>query len=153
MSQSRSQFTARLFSAGVVLSGLLTTIPATRRAQERRLEYLEDGRNVDWPARNVAIFGALLPVLPRTGVVGYLERNLERETLSRSSYFNLAQFALAPLVLEPVTDHALVVVNFQSDEEMMAAVAGRGWRVVEHVGPGLAVFQSASAESSEPSHN
>jgi hypothetical protein len=78
-------------------------------------------------------FGALKAELPQSGVVGYIG---ETGNLAVGDYY-LAQYELAPLVVDHSANHGLVVGNFSAGPP---AVATQGLRLVKDYGSGVALF-------------
>jgi hypothetical protein len=97
-----------------------------------------DGR--DLVAEHRARFAGLRRMLPRAGVVGYLSD----EPGAAREYF-LAQYALAPVVLDPTGAPALVVGNFFDPERAPALAAGRGLVLVADLGAGVMLFRRAGS--------
>jgi hypothetical protein len=84
-------------------------------------------------------FAALKAALPDRGVVGYIGESGNSGT---ADYY-LAQYALAPLVLENSPNHALVVANFPT-----ARPAGltANLELVTDFGNGVLLFRNSSAK-------
>ena len=61
-------------------------------------------------------FAALKAALPTAGVVGYVGSSADS-----IGYYYLAQYALAPLVLEHSVNHPLIVGNFPSSAAQLPA--------------------------------
>jgi hypothetical protein len=95
-----------------------------------------DGR--DLVAEHQARFAALRRLLPRDGVVGYLSD----EPGAAREYF-LAQYALAPVVLDPAGARALVVGNFFDPARAPGLAAGQGLVLVADLGAGVMLFRRA----------
>jgi hypothetical protein len=77
-------------------------------------------------------FAALKSALPRTGVVGYIGAP---GAMAVGDYY-LAQYALAPLVVDRSTDHALVVGNFPGSSISLP----EGLEPVRNFGNGVYLF-------------
>jgi hypothetical protein len=78
-------------------------------------------------------FGALKVELPPSGVVGYIG---ETGSLAVGDYY-LAQYALAPLVVDHSANHRLVIGNFSAAPP---AVATQGLQLVKDYGSGVVLF-------------
>src|SRR5690348_6771146 len=87
----------------------------------------------DIAQRSDVRFARLKAALPQRGVIGYVGDAGESDV---APYY-LAQYALAPLVLDRSTNHPLVVGNFYS------SAAPRAWaklRLVRDFGNGVLLF-------------
>jgi hypothetical protein len=84
-------------------------------------------------------FAALKASLPTRGVVGYIG---DPGALARGDYY-LAEYALAPLVVDDSTNHRLVVGNFPSSA---AARSGpENLELVKDFGDGVLLFTNKDA--------
>jgi len=83
-------------------------------------------------------FAALKAVLPQRGVVGYVGEN---GTDALGDYY-LAQYALAPLVVDHSSDHELVVGNFPSGP----GDTPEGLHLVRDFGDGIELFARKGGE-------
>jgi len=83
-------------------------------------------------------FAALKLKLPASGVVGYLGESGDSAT---PDYY-LAQYALAPLVVDLSADHPIVVGNFHSSS---AEIPPNLW-LVEDFGNGVMLFAARDAK-------
>lgn len=79
-------------------------------------------------------FSALKATLPERGVVGYIG---DPGTPALSDYY-LAQYALAPLVVDHSSNHALVIGNFPAAPAMSAPP--KDLRLVKDFGDGVLLF-------------
>src|SRR5579863_1897060 len=79
-------------------------------------------------------FATLKAALPERGVVGYIG---ESGTLGLPDYY-LAQYALAPLVLDHSANHALVVGNFSTVSSQGSL--SRDLHLVKDFGDGVLLF-------------
>lgn len=79
-------------------------------------------------------FAPLKAALPGSGVVGYIG---EPGTNALADYY-LAQYALAPLVLDHSANHPLIVGNFPTGPQMNAA--SEDLRLVKDFGDGVLLF-------------
>jgi hypothetical protein len=84
-------------------------------------------------------FAALKTALPAHGVIGYIG---ESGAAGLADYY-LAQYALAPRILERSTDHALVVGNFAAAP---AALPLSQLQLVKDFGNGVLLFSNKEAE-------
>jgi len=84
-------------------------------------------------------FAALKAALPDRGVVGYIG---ESGTSGTADYY-LAQYALAPLVVENSPNHALVMANFPSANPVSFAA---NLELVTDFGDGVLLFRNPSAK-------
>jgi hypothetical protein len=104
------------------------------------------GRHIDDIAeRSDRRFAALKMALPKKGIVGYVGNSG-----SPDDYY-LAQYALAPLVVDNSTDHAWVVGNFTAPAPMIRL---DDLQRVKDFGNGVMLFARHPATSSEvkPAH-
>lgn len=79
-------------------------------------------------------FAALRAALPQQGVVGYIG---EPGALARGDYY-LAEYALAPLVVDDSVNHRLVVGNFPSSAAPRAGI--EHLHLVKDFGDGVLLF-------------
>jgi hypothetical protein len=84
-------------------------------------------------------FAPLKAALPDRGVVGYIG---EAGNSGTADYY-LAQYALAPLVVENSPDHALVVANFPRSKPDSVP---RNLELVTDFGNGVLLFRNPSAK-------
>jgi hypothetical protein len=92
-------------------------------------------RQDDISSRSDVRFAALKAYLPASGVVGYIG---ETGNSSTPDYY-LSQYALAPLVVDFSTNHAIVVGNFPSS---LPAQIPQNLRLVKDFGNGVMLFSS-----------
>lgn len=82
-------------------------------------------------------FGALRKVLPKRGVIGYIG---QRE--NAVEYYYLAQYALAPLVLDESPNHAVVIGNFPTSSPTELP---KNLRLIRDFGGGIYLFAQKDA--------
>ena len=116
-----------LFAACCLMSSARLVIDAPRPASVRN-------SREDVAKRSDQRFSAVKAALPGYGVVGYIG---EPGTPALADYY-LAQYALAPLVLDRSPNHALVLGNFP-DESAPATPSG-DLRLVQDFGDGVLLF-------------
>jgi len=85
-------------------------------------------------------FARLKTRLPAQGIVGYIGEAGDSAT---PDYY-LTQYALAPLVVDDSTDHALVVGNFPSSQ---LPKIPQNLRLVDDLGDGVLLLANASKEA------
>lgn len=85
-------------------------------------------------------FAALKAALPSHGVIGYIG---EPDNSGLADYY-LAQYALAPLVLDRSDEHALVVGNFPTVRPVQAS--SNALHLQRDFGSGLLLFASEGAK-------
>lgn len=84
--------------------------------------------------------------LPPHGVIGYVsddQRGNRFETPRSMRRYYLAQYALAPRILDNSVDHDLVLGNFTSESVDMSPYLKQGLEVKRKFGGGLVVFRRA----------
>jgi hypothetical protein len=84
-------------------------------------------------------FSALRTALPQHGIVGYIG---EPGTPALADYY-LAQYALAPLVVDHSSNHALVIGNFPASSAMKAP--SEDLQLVKDFGGGVLLFARKDA--------
>ncbi len=89
-------------------------------------------------------FTALKADLPQSGVVGYIG---ETGNLAVGDYY-LAQYALAPLVVDHSANHRLVIGNFSAAP---SAIATQGLQLVKDYGSGVVLFTNPAFADSAAS--
>jgi hypothetical protein len=102
---------------------------------------VHDAPNPRNPPGNIARrsdqrFAPLKTALPARGVVGYIG---EPGTPAIADYY-LAQYALAPLVIDHSTNHALVVGNFSPQSSLGALPPGL--HLIRDFGDGVFLFSN-----------
>jgi hypothetical protein len=118
--------------ATVLLCLLSTARLLTETLREGRLE-----NSAGYVARQSdERFADLRKVLPQRGVVGYVGDPGET---SPADYY-LAQYALAPLVVERSTEHWLVVGNFPASQSSPPSGIEKSLLLVRNFGNGLFLF-------------
>jgi hypothetical protein len=75
---------------------------------DARTPSLVKNSSIDVAERSDQRFAAVKTFLPQRGVIGYIG---EPGALARGDYY-LAEYALAPLVVDDSTNHSLVLANF-----------------------------------------
>jgi hypothetical protein len=93
----------------------------------------------DVAARSDQRFAAVKTVLPSHGVIGYVG---ETGNSGTSDYY-LAQYALAPLVVEHSANHPLVIANFPTAP---ASGLPQNLQLVRDFGNGVLLFASKDAK-------
>jgi hypothetical protein len=126
---SRMVTATALFILGSLASSarLLVDRPSPRRRETDLVTQRSDLR-----------FAALRPVLPKRGVVGYVGESDD----STADYY-LAQYALAPLVVDRSANHPLVIGNFPSSPLPLQT---KGLRLVRDFGSGVLLFAHEEQE-------
>jgi hypothetical protein len=92
---------------------------------------------IDIGQRSDRRFAAVKTLLPQRGVIGYIG---ESGALARGDYY-LAEYALAPLVVDDSPNHRLVLANFP--EAPLPAPANL--QLVKDFGNGVALFANKDA--------
>jgi hypothetical protein len=112
-----------LFILGCLLSSarLVVNTPSPRRRETDVVTQRSDLR-----------FAALRAALPQRGVVGYIGQSHN----STADYY-LAQYALAPLVVDRSANHSLVIGNFPSSPPPLQT---EGLRLLRDFGNGVLLF-------------
>lgn len=82
-------------------------------------------------------FALLKPALPQQGIVGYVG-----DSTSPADYY-LAQYALAPLIVDHSSNHPLVVGNFSNSPP---AVPPDHLQLVKNFGNGVLLFANKDAQ-------
>jgi len=84
-------------------------------------------------------FAVLKTRLPAEGVVGYVGESSDSAT---PDYY-LTQYALAPLIVDNSTDHAIVIGNFPSSQ---ASRIPRNLQLVDDLGNGVLLLANKDAK-------
>ena len=84
-------------------------------------------------------FAALKPHLPASGVIGYIGESGD----SAVPDYYLAQYALAPLVVDQSPNHAIVIGNFPS---LAPAEIPPSLRILENFGDGVLLLAGKDAK-------
>ena len=92
---------------------------------------------IDIAQRSGVRFAAVKSSLPQRGVIGYIG---EPDALARGDYY-LAEYALAPLVVDDSPNHLLVLANFPNS----ALPAPPNLQLVRDFGNGVALFANKDA--------
>jgi hypothetical protein len=127
MNRSRTAIASLIFLLGCLLSSVRIVVDAPTPIQLREL-HREIARQSD------ERFAELKTMLPESGIVGYAG---ESGPAADGSYY-LAQYALAPLVVDRTPNHALVVGNFATSQVAQSAV--ENLRLVKDFGNGVLLF-------------
>ena len=127
MRQRRITIASVVFVIVCLLSSARLVIDAPTPASARE----SSGENTK---RSDQRFSALRAALPERGVVGY---SGEPDTAALADYY-LAQYALAPLVVDHSPNHSLVVGNFRAGTPV--SEPPDGLRVVRDFGDGVLLF-------------
>jgi hypothetical protein len=89
---------------------------------------------------------------PHSGTVVYrVPRPGEGEKIATN--YVLAQYALAPLIVDDTLDQHLVIADFPSDAALLQAIKGTHLTIVDWVGhaaPGLAVLENPAIPATQP---
>jgi hypothetical protein len=93
---------------------------------------------VDTALRRGQRFAELRRVLPRRGVIGYIGQR--GDTVG---HYYLAQYALAPLVVDHSLDHSIVVGNFPGSRP---AGLPKNLELVRDFGDGVLLFANKDAQ-------
>ena len=93
---------------------------------------------IDIAQRSDERFAAIKSSLPQRGVIGYIG---EPGALARGDYY-LAEYALAPLVVDDSPNHLLVVANFPNS----TLSASKNLQLVKDFGNGVALFVNKDAK-------
>lgn len=117
----------------LIVSCLLSSIRILRDSPG-----LAHGRDDDIAKRSDQRFAAAKLVLPGHGIIGYVGENGES---SLPDYY-LAQYALAPLVIDRSIQHKFVVGNFPS---LQVPSSLPGLRKVEDFGNGVVLLTNEDA--------
>jgi hypothetical protein len=127
MNRSRTAIASLIFLLGCLLSSVRIVVDAPTPLQLREL-HSEIARQSD------ERFAELKTMLPESGIVGYVG---ESGPAADGSYY-LAQYALAPLVVDRSPNRALVVGNFATSQVAQSAV--ENLRLVKDFGNGVLLF-------------
>jgi hypothetical protein len=95
------------------------------------------GASIDIPQRSDRRFAAIKTFLPQRGVIGYIG---QPGALARGDYY-LAEYALAPLVIDDSPSHPLVLANFP-DSPLPAPA---NLQLVKDFGNGVGLFANRDA--------
>jgi hypothetical protein len=117
-----------------VLCSLLSSGRILRDA--RTPSYLRKG-SIDIAQRSDQRFAAVKMMLPPRGVIGYIG---ESGALARGDYY-LAEYALAPLVVDDSSKHRLILANFP-DAPLPAPA---NLQLMKDFGHGVALFANKDA--------
>jgi hypothetical protein len=93
--------------------------------------------SIDVGQRSDQRFAVVKASLPPRGVIGYIGQS---GALSRGDYY-LAEYALAPLVVDDSVNHPLVLANFPDQRFAVPS----GLRLVKDFGHGVALFSNEDA--------
>jgi hypothetical protein len=93
--------------------------------------------SIDIPQRSDQRFAAVKALLPQRGIIGYIG---EPGALARGDYY-LAEYALAPLVVDDSLSRPLVLANFPDSPLPMPA----NLQLVKDFGNGVALFANKDA--------
>ncbi len=131
MIDSRRTVVFAVFSFCCLLSSarLVRDAPAPGRFKASEIALRSDQR-----------FAALKAALPSRGVIGYIG---EPGNSGLADYY-LAQYALAPLVLDRSDNHALVIGNFSASSSSQAS--SHDLHLQRDFGNGLLLFASEGAK-------
>jgi hypothetical protein len=91
--------------------------------------------SIDVAQRSDERFAAVKTLLPQRGVIGYIG---ETGVLARGDYY-LAEYALAPLVVDDSPNHPLVLANFPDSPSPMPS----NLRLMKDFGNGVALYANA----------
>jgi hypothetical protein len=116
-----------IFVLGCLLSTVRILTDAPTRVHDDSVAKRSDQR-----------FASLRAALPQQGVVGYIG-----ETGDPADYY-LAQYALAPLVVDHSPNHPLVVGNFPLSERM--GTPSNSLQLVHDFGHGVLLFANKDAK-------
>jgi hypothetical protein len=92
---------------------------------------------IDIAQRSDQRFAAVKTLLPQRGVIGYIG---EPGALARGDYY-LAEYALAPLVIDDSPGHALVLANFPD----APPAAPANLQLIKDFGNGVGLFANRDA--------
>jgi hypothetical protein len=95
------------------------------------------GSSIDIARNSDQRFAVLKPSLPQRGVIGYIG---EPGAMARGDYY-LAEYALAPLVVDDSPNHPLVLANFPNEP----LLAPPNLQLVKDFGNGVALFTNKDA--------
>lgn len=95
------------------------------------------------PRRSDQRFAELKAMLPEHGVVGYIGEPGKPSPVTVGDYY-LAQYALAPLVLDHSPNHSLVVGNFPTSPPPQPPA--ENLRLVQDFGNGVLLFAPKDAK-------
>jgi hypothetical protein len=110
-------------------------LSSARILRDARTPALVKRTGIDIPQQSDQRFAEVKASLPERGVIGYLG---ERGALARGDYY-LAEYALAPLVVDDSPNHPLVLGNFP-DSPLPAPA---NLRLMKDFGNGVALFAVA----------
>jgi hypothetical protein len=121
--------------AVLVFFALTSDWDTLRRMIARRL-YAGDVLHVGQYERRYA---DMRPLLPRSGVVGYLS-----DRMSADEQYMLTQYALVPLVVSRSPSHPVVVGNFFDPRAAPPLARQHGLVIVRDFGAGLLLLRQAA---------
>jgi hypothetical protein len=132
----RAKVAALVFVLSCLLSSarIIIDTPPARRLNNHEISQRSDER-----------FAELKSLLPQRGVVGYVGESgdPESEDPGIADYY-LAQYALAPLVIERSPNHHLVVGNFP--RSLPSQAPSDHLRVVKNFGDGLLLYENREGQ-------
>jgi hypothetical protein len=111
---------------------LCSMLSSARILWDARTPQHARGSSIDVEERSDLRFAAVKTSLPKQGVIGYIG---EPGALARGDYY-LAEYALAPLVVDDSTNHPLILANFSN----LPPVAPPNLQLVKDFGNGVALF-------------
>jgi hypothetical protein len=122
-------------TAAVLILILCCLLPSARLVKSSIPGHLAPD---DIAARSDQRFAVLKTALPGKGVIGYVGPPGD----SGLPEYYLAQYALAPRVVERSTNHALVVGNFPASSQV---ISPEGLQLVKDFGDGVLLFSNKDA--------
>jgi hypothetical protein len=137
MRDSERSYSAPRTIAAVLIFALCCLLSSVRLIREA--PNLFRLRADDISSRSDERFAALKSALPPRGVVGYIG---ESGNLGTEDYY-LAQYSLAPLVVERSKNHPLVIVSISGEPPRPDT---RGLEFVRNFGNGVLLFSNKDAK-------
>ena len=132
---NRRSLALTVFILGCLLSTVRVLIDAPRPAARKDLA-------AQIPSRSDQRFAALKAVLPQHGVVGYIGQSGSLSSTTGAYY--LTQYALAPLVVDHSSHHALVIGNFPASPPDAAEL--HDLKLLKDFGNGVLLFAGKDIE-------
>jgi hypothetical protein len=121
--------------AGLMLLALACSLSAMRELMQSPSLGHQKATGDDVEARSDLRFSELRKALPQSGVVGYIGEDGPSAVVE----YYLAQYALAPLVVDRSPNHAFVIGNFPSSAKASSNEATQ-FSLVRDFGNGVMLF-------------
>ena len=135
----------RIRGAVILLAvGALASIRTLPRAVQQCLAEPKPDATVTLEAR----FAALQPFVTDKPSLGYLTegRHLDPQRVDLAKRLYMAQFALAPSIVERRTDRPWVIFDSDTPEAVPEIATREGWTLVTDLRDGIKLFRTARQE-------